>query len=66
MNTYTLTASDNEGKTVVRITAENEEEAIFAGIAKTLDSAIQSERWAKGRITLTDNTGKLIQEMQAK
>ena len=33
MNTYTLTASDNEGKTVVRITAENEEEAIFAGIA---------------------------------
>jgi hypothetical protein len=66
MNTYTLTASDDEGKTVFRITADNEEEAIFAGIAKTLDSAIESERWAKGRITLTDSTGKLIQEMQAK
>jgi hypothetical protein len=66
MDTYTLTASDNEGTTVIRIVAESEEEAIFAGITKTLDRAIKSERWAKGRITLTDSNGKLIQEMSAK
>lgn len=66
MENYILTASDNQGKTVIRIVAESEEEAIFAGIAKTLDRAIKSERWAKGRITLTDSNGKLIQEMSAK
>ena len=63
---YTLTATDAEGSTVLRIEAEDDVEAMFSAIAKTLDRAIKSERWAKGRITLTDSNGVIIKEMSAK
>lgn len=63
---YTLTATDAEGSTVLRIEAEDDVEAMFSAIAKTLDRAIKSERWAKGRITLTDSNGVIVKEMSAK
>lgn len=63
---YTLTATDAEGSTVLRIEAENDVEAMFSAIAKTLDRAIKSERWATGRITLTDSNGVIIKEMSPK
>lgn len=63
---YTLTATDAEGSTVLRIEAEDDVEAMFSAIAKTLDRAIKSERWAKGRITLTDSNGVIVKEMAPK
>lgn len=66
MNAYTLTAYDEYGRDVVKVLATDEASAIFSAIGKTLDRAIKSERWATGRITLTDSEGNLIQEMSAK
>lgn len=66
MNTYILTAYDEHGRDVVKVLAKDEADAIFSAIGKTLDRAISSERWATGRVTLTDGEGNLIQEMSAK
>ena len=66
MKTYTLQASTRYSVQAVPIEAIDDESAMMFAIDQILGRAKTSQVWAKGRITLCDPDGTVIQTMDAK
>lgn len=64
---YILTAEYQGRKNSVTLQAENDEDAIVTASFRVISYAYPNVAlWAKGAITLTDNTGRVVKTMDAK
>ena len=66
MSNYTLTATLNGETATLRLTGEDDNDAMLTATGMMLDRGIKSELWGRGEIVLTDSRGVVVNSMAAK